>query len=76
VPLHWPSHDLKKHLTSATKSNGISTSMPYWDERRGRNGKYPGIQLDKFHIDILTAHLCSALTFFDVVVTAICSETS
>jgi tartrate dehydrogenase/decarboxylase/D-malate dehydrogenase len=23
----------KKHLTSATKSNGISISMPYWDER-------------------------------------------
>jgi tartrate dehydrogenase/decarboxylase/D-malate dehydrogenase len=47
----------KKHLTSATKSNGISISMPYWDERVAEMAKnYPGIQLDKFHIDILTAH--------------------
>jgi tartrate dehydrogenase/decarboxylase/D-malate dehydrogenase len=23
----------KKHVTSATKSNGISITMPYWDER-------------------------------------------
>ena len=47
----------KKHLTSATKSNGISITMPYWDERVAAMAKsYPGVKLDKFHIDILTAH--------------------
>jgi tartrate dehydrogenase/decarboxylase/D-malate dehydrogenase len=59
----------KKHLTSATKSNGISISMPYWDERVAEMAKnYPGIQLDKFHIDILTAHFVQRPDFFDVVV--------
>ena len=59
----------KKHLTSATKSNGISISMPYWDERvveMARN--YTDIRLDKFHIDILTAHFVQRPDFFDVVV--------
>ncbi|ODU15768.1 MULTISPECIES: tartrate dehydrogenase [Variovorax] len=59
----------KKHLTSATKSNGISITMPYWDERVAEMGKsYPGITLDKFHIDILTAHFVQRPDFFDVVV--------
>ena len=59
----------KKHLTSATKSNGISISMPYWDERVVEMAKnYPAIQLDKFHIDILTAHFVQRPDFFDVVV--------
>ncbi len=59
----------KKHLTSATKSNGISITMPYWDERVAEMGKqYPGIRLDKFHIDILTAHFVQRPEFFDVVV--------
>ena len=59
----------KKHLTSATKSNGISITMPYWDERVAEMGKnYPGIKLDKFHIDILTAHFVQRPDFFDVVV--------
>ena len=59
----------KKHLTSATKSNGISISMPYWDERVLEMAKnYPAIQLDKFHIDILTAHFVQRPDFFDVVV--------
>ena len=59
----------KKHLTSATKSNGISISMPYWDERVAEMAKnYPAIQLDKFHIDILTAHFVQRPDFFDVVV--------
>ena len=59
----------KKHLTSATKSNGISISMPYWDERVADMAKnYPAIQLDKFHIDILTAHFVQRPDFFDVVV--------
>ena len=59
----------KKHLTSATKSNGISITMPYWDERvveMARN--YPEVAVDKFHIDILTAHFVQRPDFFDVVV--------
>ena len=59
----------KKHLTSATKSNGISISMPYWDERVVEMAKkYADIRLDKFHIDILTAHFVQRPDFFDVVV--------
>jgi tartrate dehydrogenase/decarboxylase/D-malate dehydrogenase len=47
----------RKHLTSATKSNGISISMPYWDERVAAMAvEYPDVEVDKFHIDILTAH--------------------
>src|SRR5439155_1679261 len=46
-----------KHLTSATKSNGISITMPYWDERfRAMSASSPGIRTDQFHIDILSAH--------------------
>ncbi|MDM0013806.1 tartrate dehydrogenase [Variovorax sp. J22P168] len=59
----------KRHLTSATKSNGISITMPYWDERvAAMGGQYPGVTLDKFHIDILTAHFVQRPDFFDVVV--------
>jgi tartrate dehydrogenase/decarboxylase / D-malate dehydrogenase len=59
----------KKHLTSATKSNGISISMPYWDERVVEMHKnYLGLNVDKFHIDILTAHFVQRPDFFDVVV--------
>ena len=59
----------KKHLTSATKSNGISITMPYWDERVAEMAKsYADIHLDKFHIDILTAHFVQRPEFFDVVV--------
>ncbi len=59
----------KKHLTSATKSNGISISMPYWDERVAEiQTKYPRLNVDKFHIDILTAHFVQRPSFFDVVV--------
>ena len=59
----------KKHLTSATKSNGISISMPYWDERVAEMGKnYPNVKADKFHIDILTAHFVRNPHWFDVVV--------
>jgi tartrate dehydrogenase/decarboxylase / D-malate dehydrogenase len=59
----------KKHLTSATKSNGIAITMPYWDERVTEMAKaYPGVKLDKFHIDILTAHFVQRPDFFDVVV--------
>jgi tartrate dehydrogenase/decarboxylase/D-malate dehydrogenase len=59
----------KKHLTSATKSNGIAITMPYWDERVVEMAKhYPDIHWDKFHIDILTAHFVQRPEFFDVVV--------
>ena len=59
----------KKHLTSATKSNGISISMPYWDERVVEMAKaYPDLTQDKFHIDILSAHFVQRPAFFDVVV--------
>jgi tartrate dehydrogenase/decarboxylase / D-malate dehydrogenase len=59
----------KKHLTSATKSNGIAITMPYWDERVAEMAKsYPAISVDKFHIDILTAHFVQRPDYFDVVV--------
>jgi len=59
----------KKHLTSATKSNGISITMPYWDERvRAMAGRYPDVRWDQYHIDILTAHFVLNPDRFDVVV--------
>jgi tartrate dehydrogenase/decarboxylase/D-malate dehydrogenase len=59
----------KKHLTSATKSNGISITMPYWDERVEAMAKnFPGVRWDKYHIDILTAHFVMNPDKFDVVV--------
>src|SRR5215212_2474772 len=59
----------KQHLTSATKSNGISITMPYWDERVEAMAKqFPGIRWDKYHIDILTAHFVLNPDRFDVVV--------
>lgn len=59
----------KKHLTSATKSNGISITMPYWDERVVAMSKnYPDVKWDKYHIDILTAHFVQHPDWFDVVV--------
>ena len=59
----------KKHLTSATKSNGIAITMPYWDERVAEMTRhYPDIHCDKFHIDILCAHFVQHPDWFDVVV--------
>jgi tartrate dehydrogenase/decarboxylase/D-malate dehydrogenase len=59
----------KNHLTSATKSNGISISMPYWDERVEAMAKnFPGVRWDKYHIDILVAHFVLHPDWFDVVV--------
>src|SRR5687768_17330436 len=59
----------KKHVTSATKSNGISITMPYWDERvEAMARQYPGVRTDKYHIDILTAHFVQHPDWFDVVV--------
>ena len=59
----------KQHLTSATKSNGIAITMPFWDERvEEMAASYPDVEVDKFHIDILTAHFVQRPDFFDVVV--------
>lgn len=59
----------KKHLTSATKSNGIAISMPYWDERVEVMAEhYPEVRWDKYHIDILTARFVLSPERFDVVV--------
>ena len=58
-----------KHLTSATKSNGIFHSMPYWDSRVGEMAKqYPNVKVDQYHIDILTANFVLKPEHFDVVV--------
>ena len=59
----------RRKLTSATKSNGISITMPYWDERVAEMSKaYPDVAVDRFHIDILTAHFVQRPQQFDVVV--------
>ncbi len=59
----------KKHLTSATKSNGIIHTMPFWDERFAEMAKsYPEIRTDQYHIDILCAHFVQHPDWFDVVV--------
>ncbi|TMV04221.1 tartrate dehydrogenase [Ruegeria sediminis] len=59
----------RKHLTSATKSNGIAITMPYWDERVEEVSKsYPEVAWDKYHIDILTAHFVLNPQRFNVVV--------
>jgi tartrate dehydrogenase/decarboxylase/D-malate dehydrogenase len=59
----------KKHLTSATKSNGIAITMPYWDERVvAMAQRFPDVRVDKFHIDILTANFVLHPDWFDVVV--------
>jgi tartrate dehydrogenase/decarboxylase/D-malate dehydrogenase len=58
-----------RHLTSATKSNGIIHTMPFWDECfHAIGGEYPDVRTDQFHIDILTAHFVRHPDWFDVVV--------
>lgn len=58
-----------RKVTSATKSNGIFHSMPYWDQRfETMSAQYPQIQTDQFHIDILTANFVRMPEHFDVVV--------
>jgi len=58
-----------RHLSSATKSNGIIHSMPYWDSRVAEMGKqYPRVLTDSYHIDILTANFVRMPEHFDVVV--------
>jgi tartrate dehydrogenase/decarboxylase / D-malate dehydrogenase len=59
----------RRKLTSATKSNGIAITMPYWDERvAAMAAHYPQVAVDQFHIDILTAHFVQRPAHFDVVV--------
>jgi tartrate dehydrogenase/decarboxylase/D-malate dehydrogenase len=59
----------RKRLTSATKSNGISITMPYWDQRvEAVAGEFPDVSWDKYHIDILSAHFVLNPDRFDVVV--------
>ncbi|WP_114284121.1 tartrate dehydrogenase [Candidatus Halocynthiibacter alkanivorans] len=59
----------RKHVTSATKSNGIIHTMPFWDERFAAAGeRYPEVKTDQYHIDILTAHFVQHPDWFDVVV--------
>jgi tartrate dehydrogenase/decarboxylase/D-malate dehydrogenase len=59
----------RKHVTSATKSNGIAITMPFWDQRVEDIAKgYPGVTHDKYHIDILTAQFVLNPQRFDVVV--------
>ena len=58
-----------RHLTSATKSNGIVHTMPFWDERfRAIAGEFPDVHTSEYHIDILTAHFVQHPDWFDVVV--------
>jgi tartrate dehydrogenase/decarboxylase/D-malate dehydrogenase len=59
----------RRHVTSATKSNGIVHTMPFWDERfRAAAARYPGVETAQYHIDILTAHFVLHPDWFDVVV--------
>lgn len=59
----------RKKVTSATKSNGIIHTMPFWDERFEEISKqYPEITTDKYHIDILTANFVLHPDWYDVVV--------
>ena len=59
----------RKHVTSATKSNGIIHTMPFWDERfEAIKAEYPDVTTDQFHIDILAAHFVQHPDWFDVVV--------
>jgi tartrate dehydrogenase/decarboxylase/D-malate dehydrogenase len=59
----------RKKLTSATKSNGIIHTMPFWDERvKAMAAEYPDVKVDQYHIDILTANFVLHPDWFDVVV--------
>ncbi len=59
----------EKHLTSATKSNGITITMPFWDERvKAMAEQFDEVSVDQYHIDILTAHFVQHPDWFDVVV--------
>lgn len=58
-----------RRVTSATKSNGIIHTMPFWDERFAEiSAEYPDIETDQYHIDILCAHFVNRPDHFEVVV--------
>ena len=57
------------HVSSATKSNGLYYSMPFWDERFSAiAGEFPDIKTDLHHIDIMAARFVMKPEQFDVVV--------
>ncbi|KIL37117.1 tartrate dehydrogenase [Cohnella kolymensis] len=59
----------RKFVTSATKSNGIIHSMPFWDEVFGQVGReFPEIQQTSTHIDALSAFFVTKPQTLDVVV--------
>ncbi len=59
----------RHHVTSATKSNGLFYSMPFWDERFAAMGaEYPDVRVDQYHVDILAARFVMTPERFDVVV--------
>jgi len=63
------SRERKRHVTSATKSNGIVHTMPFWDERfKIMAQEFPDVRSDQYHIDILTAHFVANPEWFDVIV--------
>ena len=70
TPSNWRRRRRRKKLTSATKSNGITFTMPYWDERFAAMAKQLSARCktDQFHIDILCAHFVQHPDWFDVVV--------
>jgi isocitrate/isopropylmalate dehydrogenase len=52
----------KNNLTPATKSYGITTTTPFWDERfKAMAKEYPDVRTDQYHIDILTAAIVRAI---------------
>jgi tartrate dehydrogenase/decarboxylase/D-malate dehydrogenase len=60
---------VRQHVTSATKSNGISITMPYWDERFAAMSKhYPHVKTAQYHIDGLTIQMVLNPQRFDVIV--------
>jgi len=59
----------RKHVTSCTKSNGISITMPYWDERFAAMAQnYPGVRTDQYHVDGLSIQMVLNPDRFDVIV--------
>lgn len=59
----------RKRLTSATKSNGITFTMPFWDEEFNRiKQEYPEVETNLYHIDTLSAYFITRPESFDVVV--------
>ncbi len=59
----------RNHVTSATKSNAIFHSMPFWDERFAAiSAEYPDVRTDQYHVDILAARFVMSPERFSVVV--------